>query len=122
LVTLNKALSPSNSFVSVAGTISNSGGSLKLLNFGPNLVVGDKFKIFNQSVIGAGSMTMFHRVSALQQSGCGRVGHGILSRATENGKNHRDDFEREFKPVVAGLFHRPAFAGPDQFAGGRSEH
>lgn len=53
LVSLNKSLLPSNSIVSVAGAISNSGGTLKLFNFGPNLVAGDKFTIFNQPVSGA---------------------------------------------------------------------
>jgi fibronectin-binding autotransporter adhesin len=53
VVTLNKALSPSNSMISVAGSITNSGGTLKLLNFGPNLVVGDHFAIFSQPVTGA---------------------------------------------------------------------
>ena len=58
LVSLNKSSSPSNSFVSVTGTINYSGGTLKLDNFGPNLVVGDKFTIFNTPVIGGGSMTI----------------------------------------------------------------
>jgi len=53
VVSLNKALSPSNSIVSVAGTITNYGGTLKLLNFGPDVVVGDQFNIFGQAVEGA---------------------------------------------------------------------
>jgi fibronectin-binding autotransporter adhesin len=53
LASLNKSLTPSNSFVSVGGTINSSGGKLKLLNFGPSLVVGDEFTIFNQPVGGA---------------------------------------------------------------------
>jgi autotransporter-associated beta strand protein len=57
LATLNKSLSPSNSFVSVGGTINNSGGTLKLLNCGPNLAVGDKFSIFNQTV-GSSTLTI----------------------------------------------------------------
>jgi len=58
LITLNKALSPSNSVVWVGGGITNSGGTLKLLNFGPNLAVGDKFTIFNQAVSGGAGMTI----------------------------------------------------------------
>jgi len=57
LVTLNKSLSPSNSLVSVGGTINNSGGTLKLLNYGPAVVVGDKFTIFSQPV-GGSAMTI----------------------------------------------------------------
>jgi autotransporter-associated beta strand protein len=53
LITLNKSLSPSNSLVSVGGTINNSGGTLKLLNYGPAVVVGDKFTLFNHPVGGA---------------------------------------------------------------------
>jgi fibronectin-binding autotransporter adhesin len=58
LVSLNKVLSPSNSVVSAGGAVTTSGGTLKLLNFGPNLVIGDKFTIFNQAVIGGPSMTI----------------------------------------------------------------
>lgn len=53
LASLNKSSAPSNSFVSVGGSINNSGGTLKLLNFGPSLVVGDRFVIFNEPVAGA---------------------------------------------------------------------
>ncbi|MGA2176888.1 MAG: autotransporter-associated beta strand repeat-containing protein [Verrucomicrobiota bacterium] len=54
VVALNKSLSQSNSMISVAGsTLTNSGGTLKLLNFGPNVVAGDQFAIFNQAVTGA---------------------------------------------------------------------
>jgi autotransporter-associated beta strand protein len=53
VASLNKGLSPSNSIVSVAVTINNSGGTLKLLNFGPNLVIGDRFTIFSRPVGGA---------------------------------------------------------------------
>ena len=53
LVTLNRSLSPSNSFVQVGGTISNVGGTLKLVNYGPSLVVGDRFTLFNRPVAGA---------------------------------------------------------------------
>jgi hypothetical protein len=58
LVTLNKTLSPSNSFFSVTGTISASGGTLKLQNAGPTLQVGDKFTLFSQSVQNGAAMTV----------------------------------------------------------------
>ena len=38
----------------VGGAINATGGSLVLTNFGPALVVGDKFTIFNQPVTGTG--------------------------------------------------------------------
>jgi fibronectin-binding autotransporter adhesin len=51
LVGLNRSLSPSNSVYNVAGVINyTSGGTLKLINGGPLLQVGDKFTIFNQPV------------------------------------------------------------------------
>ncbi len=56
--TLNKALSPSNSVVSVTGVINNSGGTLKLVNVGPNLLAGDKFTIISGPVVGGASMTI----------------------------------------------------------------
>ena len=58
LASLNKSLSPSNSLVPVAGAINYSGGTLKLLNFGPALAVGDKFTIFNKSITGGNAMTI----------------------------------------------------------------
>jgi autotransporter-associated beta strand protein len=58
LVSLNEALSPSNSVFSVTGGITNTGGKLKLVNFGPTLTVGDKFAIFNQAVTGGAAMTI----------------------------------------------------------------
>jgi autotransporter-associated beta strand protein len=51
VITLNKSLVQSNSFVS-AGSISYTGGGLKLLNYGPALTVGDKFTLFNQAILG----------------------------------------------------------------------
>jgi hypothetical protein len=58
LATLNKSLSPSNSLFSIAGSITNSNGTLKLLNAGPSLVAGDTFTIFNQSVLNGVAMTI----------------------------------------------------------------
>jgi len=51
-VTLNKAGSPSNSTVSAVGSIAVSGSTLKLLNYGATLAVGDKFPIFSGPVTG----------------------------------------------------------------------
>jgi autotransporter-associated beta strand protein len=57
-VALNKSLSPSNSAFSVVGAINASGGTLKLVNYGPALVAGDKFTIFSQPVTGGATMTI----------------------------------------------------------------
>lgn len=58
LMALNKSLSPSSSSLWVAGAISCSGGTLRLLNFGPDLVASDKFTLFNQPVSGGDSLTI----------------------------------------------------------------
>ena len=51
LADVNRSLSPSNSVYTVAGSINyTNGGTLRLLNFGPLLQVGDKFTIFSQPV------------------------------------------------------------------------
>lgn len=55
---LNKSLVPSNTVYSVAGPTSSTGAALKLLNFGPSLVVGDKFTIFSGPVAGGAAMTI----------------------------------------------------------------
>jgi autotransporter-associated beta strand protein len=49
-VTVNKALSPaqSNSVYLVASNLTATGGTLKLVNYGPAFVPGDKFVIFRQ--------------------------------------------------------------------------
>jgi hypothetical protein len=59
LMTLNKALAQSNSFVSMtnvntssAGAINYSGGTLQLINVGPTLTVGDKFVLFSKAISG----------------------------------------------------------------------
>jgi autotransporter-associated beta strand protein len=60
-IRVNKALSPaqSNDLVSVSGTLSSTGiGTLTVNNVGTALVVGDKFKVFNKLVTGAGAMTI----------------------------------------------------------------
>ncbi len=54
LITLNKSAGSSNTTFVVGGAINATGGSLVLTNFGPALVVGDKFTIFNQPVTGTG--------------------------------------------------------------------
>jgi hypothetical protein len=56
VISLNRASSPSNSFVTVLSAINFAGGSLKLLNYGPNLEVGNKFTLFSQAVPGGGSI------------------------------------------------------------------
>ena len=55
---INKSLSPSNTLYQVAGSISSTAGTLKLLNFGPSLNRNDKFNIFNKAVSGGSSMVI----------------------------------------------------------------
>jgi autotransporter-associated beta strand protein len=52
VVTLNKSLLTSNTTFAVSGAITSTGGTLVLTNFGPTLVVGDKFTIFSQPLTG----------------------------------------------------------------------
>jgi autotransporter-associated beta strand protein len=59
VASINRSLSPSNSLFSVTGTITNTAGTLKLLNSGPQLVmIGDKFNIFNQGVTNGAAVTI----------------------------------------------------------------
>jgi fibronectin-binding autotransporter adhesin len=58
-VTLNKSLAQSNSVISVSGTLVNGGtGTVTVNNFGPGLVVGDSFKLFNQPIINGQNLTV----------------------------------------------------------------
>lgn len=52
VATLNKSLSPSNTIFTVNGSITSTGGTLVLTNFGPTLAVGDKFTLFSQPLTG----------------------------------------------------------------------
>jgi autotransporter-associated beta strand protein len=57
LAILNKALSPqSNSVYSVNNVINYTGGTLKVVNAGPDLAIGDKFILFSQPVPGGAAM------------------------------------------------------------------
>ncbi|MGD0252067.1 MAG: autotransporter-associated beta strand repeat-containing protein [Verrucomicrobiota bacterium] len=58
VATLNKSLSPTSTLFSVAGAINATGGSLKLVNYGPALVANDTFTIFSEPVIGGGAITI----------------------------------------------------------------
>jgi autotransporter-associated beta strand protein len=58
LAGVNRALSPSNSVYTVTGAIVHAGGgTLKVINGGPTLQIGDKFFIFNQAVPSAMAVT-----------------------------------------------------------------
>jgi autotransporter-associated beta strand protein len=46
--TVNKSLSPSNSVYLVANNLTATGGTLKLVNYGPAFAPGDRFVIFRQ--------------------------------------------------------------------------
>jgi autotransporter-associated beta strand protein len=58
LVSLNKALAQSNSFVAADLSILCTGGALRVTNVGPNVAVGDKFTLFNQPVVNGALMTV----------------------------------------------------------------
>jgi fibronectin-binding autotransporter adhesin len=58
MASLNTLSSPSNTTYVVTGTLTSTGGSLKLVNYGPALVAGDKFTIFSQPVSGGAGMTI----------------------------------------------------------------
>jgi autotransporter-associated beta strand protein len=52
VASLNTALSPSNTFYSTFGGVAVTSGTLKLINAGPLLQVGQKFTLFSQPVTG----------------------------------------------------------------------
>jgi len=56
VASLNRAASPSNTTYTVSGAINRLGGTLKLINAGPVLQVGDRFTIFNKPTPGGASM------------------------------------------------------------------
>ncbi len=55
-ITINTSLTQSNSTIGVVGSINYVGGSLKVVNIGPALVVGQKFFIFNEVVPGGAAI------------------------------------------------------------------
>jgi autotransporter-associated beta strand protein len=58
-VALNKSLAASNTIVTVdTGSINVTGGTLKVVNVGPSLKVGDKFAFFNFPVTGGAGVTL----------------------------------------------------------------
>lgn len=56
--TLNKSLAQPNTLYAPAYVIASPGSTLRLVNAGPALVVGDKFTLFNQPVTGGATMTI----------------------------------------------------------------
>jgi autotransporter-associated beta strand protein len=53
IIEVNKSVSPSNDAVTVTGALSHLGsGIVTVQNLGPALTAGDKFKLFNQAVVG----------------------------------------------------------------------
>jgi fibronectin-binding autotransporter adhesin len=66
---LNKSLSPSsNTVITVAGSINATGGSVKLVNVGPQLAAGDKFTLFSAAVVGGSVLTITGANTAWQNN------------------------------------------------------
>jgi autotransporter-associated beta strand protein len=58
-IAINTSLAQSNSMVIVSGILTNSGtGVVTVTNAGPDLVVGDSFKLFNQPVLNGAALTI----------------------------------------------------------------
>jgi len=56
VATVNNSASPNSTEYAVTGAINYTGGTLKLLNAGPTLSIGNTFTVFNKTVTGGGSM------------------------------------------------------------------
>jgi autotransporter-associated beta strand protein len=57
LIEVNKSLAPSNDMVTVSGMLTNtSAGTLQLLNMGPALTAGDRFKVFNKPLLNGAAL------------------------------------------------------------------
>jgi autotransporter-associated beta strand protein len=59
LFKIKKLVSPSNDVASVSGALTNGGtGKLTVMNLGPALAVGDKFKLFNKPLTNGAALTV----------------------------------------------------------------
>jgi autotransporter-associated beta strand protein len=59
LFKVKKLVSPSNDVASVSGALTNGGtGKLTVMNLGPALAVGDKFKLFNKPLTNGAALTV----------------------------------------------------------------
>lgn len=58
-IEVNKSVAPSNDVAMVSGGITNAGtGGIVVTNYGPALVTGDKFFLFNKPVVNGGTLTV----------------------------------------------------------------
>lgn len=58
-VAINKTLAVSNSLAIVSGTLTNAGaGTVTVTNYGPDLIVGDSFYLFNKPLLGGDKLTI----------------------------------------------------------------
>lgn len=58
-IEVNKSLAQSNDLVAVSGVLANTGtGTLTVSNFGPAIVVGDKFTLFSEPVQNGAALTV----------------------------------------------------------------
>lgn len=59
IVSINKNLTQSNSMTIVSGVLTNSGaGTVTITNLGPDLAVGDSFKLFSQPVLNGDALSI----------------------------------------------------------------
>ncbi len=93
VATLNRSASPSSTEFAVTGTISYTGGTLKLLSYGPALVVGDTFTVFNKTVTGDAGMPILSPGFTVVNNGDGTFtvnsvaapGSGVITAAVSGG-------------------------------------
>ena len=116
LVTLNKSLSPSNSTVTVAGATTITGSTLKLLNYGPALVAGDKFTVFSGAVTG---LTILSPGYTFADNNDGS--YTVTSVAAGSPAITHSVSAGTVDPDVAGRLDGPGLASSDQYAAGWSE-
>ena len=92
LMPLNKSLAQSNSLVTVNFNVHFIGGSLKLVNVGPSLTVGDKFTLFNQPVANGATVPIvspgFTVANNLATDGSVTVTGIVLTTAPTLNKHH----------------------------------
>ncbi|MEY4387903.1 MAG: toxins and related Ca2+-binding domain, partial [Verrucomicrobiota bacterium] len=64
-IDVNKSVSPTNDYITVSGTLANSGtGLVNVSNLGPALAAGNSFKLFSAPVTGGGALIITNGLGA----------------------------------------------------------